>query len=127
MRCLSAHDAARTILQHLHVVIGFEHEHVRGADAFEHQLGDVAEVGGKTDIAGGGAQKKPTGSCASCGMEKVSTSKSSNSKRSPVSNSRQSILVLKLSALFAAGKLVFLAPIWSLNAQMAASCVPRLQ
>ena len=48
--------AARTILQHLHVVVGFEDEHVRGADAFEHELGDVAEVGGKSDVAGGGAE-----------------------------------------------------------------------
>ena len=37
--------------------IGFEHEHVRRADAFEHQLRHVAEVGGKTDVAGRRAQK----------------------------------------------------------------------
>ena len=50
--------AARTILQHLHVVIGFEHEDVRGADAVEHELGGVAEVGGKPDVPGRGAQNK---------------------------------------------------------------------
>ena len=50
--------AARTILQHLHVVVGFKHQDARGADAVEHQLGDVAEVGGKTDIAGRGAQNE---------------------------------------------------------------------
>ena len=50
--------AARTILKHLHVVIGFEDEDVRGADALEHELGDVAEVGGKTDVAGGSAEEK---------------------------------------------------------------------
>lgn len=55
---LEAPRAARTILQHLHVMVGFEDEDVRGADAVEHQLGDVAEVGGKTEIAGGGAQQK---------------------------------------------------------------------
>jgi len=48
--------AARTILQHLHVVVGFEDEDVRGANAVEHELGDVAEVGGKTDVAGRSAQ-----------------------------------------------------------------------
>jgi len=48
----------RTFLQHFHVVVGFKHEHVRGADAFEHELGDVAEIGGKTKIAGGGANQK---------------------------------------------------------------------
>src|ERR1039458_4924617 len=32
---LEAPRAARTILQHLHVMIGFEHEDVRGADAVE--------------------------------------------------------------------------------------------
>jgi len=47
---------ARTILQHLHVVVGFEDEDVRGTDAFEHELGDMPEVGGKTDVAGGGAE-----------------------------------------------------------------------
>ena len=33
---------ARAFLQHLHVVVGFEDEHIRHADAFKHQLGDVA-------------------------------------------------------------------------------------
>jgi len=47
--------AARTILQHLHIVIGFEDEDVRDADAFQHELGDVAEVGGESDVAGSGA------------------------------------------------------------------------
>ena len=43
--------AARTVLQHLHVVVGFEDEDVRMANAFEDQLGDVTKVGGKADIA----------------------------------------------------------------------------
>jgi hypothetical protein len=47
---------ARTILQHLHVVVGFEDEDVCGADAVKHEPGDVAEVGGKADVPGGGAQ-----------------------------------------------------------------------
>jgi hypothetical protein len=53
--------AARTILQHLHVVVGFEDEDVRGADAVEHELGGVAEVGGEADVAARGAQKKSDG------------------------------------------------------------------
>ena len=47
-----------TFLQHFYVVVGFQHQHVRGADAFQHQFGDVAEVGGKTDVATGGAQNE---------------------------------------------------------------------
>ena len=53
--------AARTILQHLHVVVGFEDEDVRGADAVEHEPGRVAEVGREADVAAGGAQKKSDG------------------------------------------------------------------
>ena len=53
--------AARTILKHLHVVIGFEDEDVRGADAVEHELGGVAKVGGEADVAARGEQKKPDG------------------------------------------------------------------
>jgi hypothetical protein len=54
---LEAPRAARAILQHLHVVIGFEHEDVCGADAVEHELGCVAEVGGKADVADVGAEQ----------------------------------------------------------------------
>ena len=53
--------AARAILQHLHVVVGFEDEDVRGADAVEHEPGCVAEVGGEADVAARGAQKKSDG------------------------------------------------------------------
>ena len=53
--------AARTILQHLHVVVGFEHEHVCGADAVEHKPGDVAEVGDKADVAAHRPQKISNG------------------------------------------------------------------
>ena len=55
---LESPGTARTVLEHLHVVVGFEDEDVRGADALEHQLRDMAEVGGKADGAGGGAQDK---------------------------------------------------------------------
>lgn len=44
--------AARTFLKHFHVVIGFEHEDIRAADAFKDEFGDVTKVGGKTDVAG---------------------------------------------------------------------------
>jgi len=50
--------AARAILQHLHVVVGFEDEDVRGADAIQHEPGRVAEVGGETEVAGGRADQK---------------------------------------------------------------------
>ena len=53
--------AARTFLQHLHVVVGFEDKDVRRADAFQHELGDVGEVGGKTDVAGRGAEHEADG------------------------------------------------------------------
>ena len=53
--------AARTILQHLHVVIGFEDEDVRGADAVEHEFGRVAEVGDEANVAASGAQQKSDG------------------------------------------------------------------
>ena len=46
----------RTILQHFYIVIGFKDERVRGANALEHKLGDVPEVGGKADVAAGRVQ-----------------------------------------------------------------------
>ena len=46
-----------TILQHLHVVIGFEHEDVRRTDAFEHQFRHVTEVGDEGDVTGRCAQQ----------------------------------------------------------------------
>ena len=50
--------AARAVLQHLHIVIGFQHQHVRGADALQHQLGDVAQIGGKAHLARRSMQHK---------------------------------------------------------------------
>ena len=38
-------------------MIGFKHEDIGRTDAFEHQFRHVAEIGGKTDVAGGGAQQ----------------------------------------------------------------------
>jgi len=49
---------ARTILQHLYVVVGFEDEDVRVADAFKNQFCDVAKVGGEADIARGGVENE---------------------------------------------------------------------
>jgi len=48
----------RTFLQHLYVVIGFKDEDVRGARAFNHQLGHVPEIGDEPEIAGGGVEQK---------------------------------------------------------------------
>lgn len=45
-------------LKQLHVVIGFEHKHVRGADAFDDEFGHVAEVGDETDVCRLCAQEK---------------------------------------------------------------------
>ena len=56
---LQAPRAMRAILQHAHVVIGFEHKRIGFADTFQHELGDVAEVGGKTDAAAIRAQHEP--------------------------------------------------------------------
>lgn len=53
--------AARTFLQHLHVVVRFEDKDVRRTDTFQHELGHVAEVGGKADVAGGSVQQKADG------------------------------------------------------------------
>src|SRR5580765_2880801 len=39
-----------TVLQHLHVVVGFEHKIIGRADAVEDKLGHVSEVGGETKI-----------------------------------------------------------------------------
>ena len=58
MRCLRLQERRGQFLQHLHVVIGFQHQHIRGADAFEHQFGHVAKVGDEPDVAGGGVNQK---------------------------------------------------------------------
>ena len=51
-----AHDALlerprpdRVILKQLHIVVGFEHEHVHGAHSFDNKFGGVAEVGEHAD------------------------------------------------------------------------------
>lgn len=48
-------------LEELDVVVGLEHEDVGGANAVENEFGDVAEVGGEGDVAGGGAQEETNG------------------------------------------------------------------
>lgn len=58
---LEAPGAARAVLQHLHVVIGFEHEDVGRTDAIEDKLGDMAEVGGEAEIAGGSTDEVADG------------------------------------------------------------------
>jgi len=74
-------------------------------------------------------KKNPTGSCASCGMEKVSMRTSFNSKLSPVANNRHSNFARKSALVFSpplksGSRLPFH---FSLNAQAVASCVSRLQ
>ena len=58
---LEAPRTAWAILQHLHVVIGFEYEYVRRTNAFEHELGNVAEVGDEGDVAGACAANNQPG------------------------------------------------------------------
>ena len=53
---LEAPRTARAILKHLHVVIGFENEDVRGARAFNDQFCRMAEIGDERDVAGGGVE-----------------------------------------------------------------------
>lgn len=55
---LQAPGPAGTVLQHLHIVIGFQHEHIRLTDALGDDARDVAEVGGKADVARSGAQEE---------------------------------------------------------------------
>ena len=53
--------SADTILQHLHVVVGFQDEDVRGARALDDQFRHVAEVGDKTDVTRGSVKQKANG------------------------------------------------------------------
>ena len=50
--------AARAVLKHLHVVIGFENEDVCVADALDDEFRHVAEVGDDANVARDGAKKK---------------------------------------------------------------------
>lgn len=50
--------AAQAFLQQLHVVVGFQHQHVGGTNAFQNQFGDVAQVGDETDVSSIGVQEK---------------------------------------------------------------------
>ena len=55
---LEAPRTARTILQHLYVMIGFKDEDIRGTRAFNHQLGHVPEIGDEPEVAGGSVEQK---------------------------------------------------------------------
>lgn len=52
---------ARVIVQHFHIVIGFEQENIGGADAFYDEFGGVTEVRKKTNVARRSAQQKSNG------------------------------------------------------------------
>jgi hypothetical protein len=52
-----APGTTHTVLQHFHIVIGFQDEDVGGADALDNQLGDVAEISEKTNVGGLRAQE----------------------------------------------------------------------
>src|ERR1700677_3177059 len=45
------------ILEHPDVMVGFQHQYVGSADALHDQLGHVAEVGGKSEIASSRSQQ----------------------------------------------------------------------
>ena len=49
------------VLKHFDIVIGFEDEDVRRADAFHNEPGGVAEIGEETDVAGMGAKEESDG------------------------------------------------------------------
>jgi hypothetical protein len=49
----------KTILQHFHVVIGLEHEHVRASDTFDDQSRYVTEISEKSDVGSVAAEEKP--------------------------------------------------------------------
>ena len=53
--------SAHAILQHLYVVIGFEHERIGWADAFNDKPGHVTEVGDESDVRAVGAEQKAHG------------------------------------------------------------------
>ena len=58
---LQAPRSAGVFLQQFHIVIGFQQEHIGGADAFDDQFGRVAEVGEETNVARRGAQQESDG------------------------------------------------------------------
>lgn len=53
--------SARVVLKHAHVVIGFQHEHMSGANTFEDQVCCVAEVGQETEMGRSCANEKADG------------------------------------------------------------------
>src|SRR5262245_8403682 len=46
-----APGAAQIVLEHFHVVIGFEHKDVRYSDPFDDQAGGVSEISEESDTA----------------------------------------------------------------------------
>lgn len=52
-----APGAADVLLEHFHIMICFEHEHLCFANALEHELGGMTEVGEKTNVHTLGAQE----------------------------------------------------------------------
>lgn len=55
---LQAPGTARIVLQHLHVVIGFQKKNVRTSDAFDNKFRGVAEIGEKSNVAGLGMHEE---------------------------------------------------------------------
>ena len=54
---LQTPGAAWTILQHLHVMVGFQHQRMGRLDPFEHQPRGMAQVRQETDVPGAGAEQ----------------------------------------------------------------------
>lgn len=52
---------ARVIMEHLHIVIGFEHEHMGRAHAFDDKPRGMAKIGEETDVARDGAEEETHG------------------------------------------------------------------
>lgn len=58
---LKAPGAMRTVLQHFHIVIGFEQQNVRAANAFDHEAGCMTQISKEADFTSGGMQEKGDG------------------------------------------------------------------
>ena len=51
--------SAEIVLEHLDVVVGFQEQHMGGADTFHDEFGGMTEVGHEAEVACGGAQEEP--------------------------------------------------------------------
>src|SRR5262249_51163539 len=48
----------RAILQHFHIVVGFQHQHIGPAHTLQHKLRRMTEIGQNADVSGAGPQQE---------------------------------------------------------------------